>query len=219
MHNLPSRDYCEIRVREDSKFCESWARGYKSWGQGWSFIVIILRFRGVLNHSRDGFGHRVRGIASRSIFESLFDARDPRNPQEDRGSPGVTQTTSSTLLQCRRRGWAPGGMTKVLTCGSLTRPSAFLSCVVVLSSSHTPISSVCRFGRDLRHSTNKGEMGPVRSQERYTVMILHRRGRISLSLRTKKGTGVLHAGSQKRVRAQSIQYDDIEPPSILSPGE
>ena len=61
-----------------------------------SVIVITLRSRGVRDHLRDGSGHRVRGITSRLIFESRFDARDSRNPWEIRGLVIVTQTISST---------------------------------------------------------------------------------------------------------------------------
>ena len=103
-------------------------------------------------------------------------------------------------------------MIKVLICGSLTPMNAFLSGIVVVSPPHSPTSSVCRFGRDVRHLTNKGEMGPSRCPGKCTVTNLHQRGPVSSSLGTKSGTEVPHAGSQNLVRAESIQQDCVEVP-------
>ena len=58
----------------------------------------------VLDYSRDGLGHRVRGIANRLTFESRLDARDLRNPAENIAPRVTLQATSSTLRQCWRRG-------------------------------------------------------------------------------------------------------------------
>ena len=89
---------------------------------------------------------------------------------------------------------------RVLIWGRLTPSSAFAS-GVILQSYARPIDSVWRFGRDLRHLMN-GEKKAV-SHEKCILMNLHRT-RISPEPGIKKGTEVLHAGSNKFVCAQSI---------------
>ena len=113
----------------------------------------------MLNYLRDGLLHKIRGIANRLTFESGSDARDSRNSSEGEIFALTTQTTSSTSWQCLRREWAAGGRIKTLTWGSLTRLSALLSEVVIVLSAN-PISSVWRFGRDLKHLANAGKTGP-----------------------------------------------------------
>ena len=71
-----------------------------------------------------------------------------------------------------------------------------------------PIDSVWRFGRDFRHSTNRAEM--LVYSMKYTVMNLHRT-RISPKPRITRCLEVLHAGSHRSVRVQSIR-DGVEVP-------
>ena len=69
-----------------------------------------------------------------------------------------------------------------------------------------PIDSVWRFGRVFRHSANRGKM--FVSHMKYTVMNLHAT-RISPKVEIKKGVKILHAGSHRFIRVQSIP-DDVE---------
>ena len=96
-----------------------------------------------------------------------------------------------------------GSRIRVLIWGRLIPSSAFVN-AVVLERLARPIDSVWRFGRDLRHSTNGG-MAVVFCVI-CTLMNL-RRARISPKPGIKKGTEVLHTGSHKFVRVQSIRND------------
>ena len=105
-------------------------------------------------------------------FEFRLDARDLRNPLDGRTfSHPTTHITSSTPRQWRRRGWAAGGMIRVLICGSLTPLRASLRWAVTECSTHR-ISRVCRFGRDSRHLTSGSEGD--QPTPKYTVMNLQR---------------------------------------------
>ena len=160
----------------------------------------------VLDHSRDGLDNRAKEIANRLSFESRLDMRDLRNPSLDGPVTSlIVQTTSSTLRQCWRRGYAAGIRIKFLIWGKSAPLSAFAS-GVVLKSSPYPIDSVWRFGRDFKHSTN-GE-NVVKSHMKYTVMNLHET-RVSPKPGVGEGIEVLHAGSHIFVCVQSIR-DGVE---------
>ena len=97
-------------------------------------------------------------------------------------------------------------MIRVLICGSLTPLRASLSEDEIESLVH-PICSVCKFGRDARHSTNNVEDS---FHTRWKVMNLQRI-RISPDPGSNSSAVVPYASSHEYIRLQSV-HEGVELP-------